>query len=165
MAKSTQAAYEYFSRVQLLRIATGLVPTHGFTRQALAQSVLALPEETHAEPLSDVAVTALFGSGDDARRTLINAWLQDGLTVMSTVDSAKPTVKDVLHARLRYNEPVLPLLPEVRLSVHRYACRLLTRILGVRPPRVIQSVTSGRSLSCPQACLSHCQRSLRNHAG
>lgn len=129
---------KYFPRVQLLRIATGLVPTHGFTRQALAQSVLALPEDTaHAEPLSDLATTALFGSGDDARRTLINAWLQNGLTDMGTVDSAKPTVKDVLHARLRYNEPVLPHLPEVRFSIHCYACHLLRPIIGVCSPCVV----------------------------
>ncbi|KAF9041075.1 hypothetical protein BDZ89DRAFT_1100113 [Hymenopellis radicata] len=99
------------SRAQLLKIATGLVSTHGFTRQALAQSVLALPTDTaHPEPLSNTAVSALFGNGDDARRTLINAWLDEGLADMGTIPS--PTLRNVLHARLRYNEPAVPHLSE-----------------------------------------------------
>jgi hypothetical protein len=76
-------------------------------------------------------VSALFGNGDLSRRTLIQAWLQDGLRHMASVpgvgrptanttpdcrvDSGKKaTVGDVLRARLEYNEPVLPYLPEVR---------------------------------------------------
>jgi len=90
------------------------------------------PTEAHSEPLSETAVSALFGSGDLARRTLIQAWLQDGLRHMASVpgverplqltantDTASPvetakkaTVKDVLRARLEYNEPALPFLPE-----------------------------------------------------
>ena len=125
---------------------------HGFTRETLARSVLHLPltetrTNTHVEPLSDTAVSALFGEGDEARRTLINAWLQDGLRYMGTVQGVeRPTIivedekeefdtaqsqypqidaaqqatsgirasiKDVLHARLKYNEPALSYLPEV----------------------------------------------------
>jgi len=113
----------------LLKLALPLVRTHGFTREALSRSVLSLPaNEAHTEPLSDTAVSALFGHGDDARRTLIKAWLGDGLRHMGSIpgverpttpplDSEKGTekkasVRDVLRARLEYNEPVLPYLPE-----------------------------------------------------
>lgn len=91
-----------------------LVRTHGFTREALSRSVLALPK-AHPEPLRETAVSALFGEGDDARRTLINAWLSEGVEQMrvSIVASGKSTVRDVLKSRLRYNEPMLGLLPEV----------------------------------------------------
>jgi len=95
---------------QLLKLATPLVQHHGFTRTALAHSVLALPEP-HPEPLSDSAVTALFGQGDTARRTLINAWLDEGRAHMRAVPV--DGVKRVLLARLEYNVPVLSYLPEV----------------------------------------------------
>jgi len=91
-----------------------------------------LPEnEVHTEPLSDTAISALFGHGDDARRALIKAWLGDGLRHVSSIPGVerpttpllvsepsrietekKATVRDVLRARLEYNEPVLPYLPE-----------------------------------------------------
>ncbi|KAJ3496015.1 hypothetical protein NLJ89_g10541 [Agrocybe chaxingu] len=92
------------SSTRLLKLALPLVQTHGFTREALARSVLSLPpSEAHSEPLSDTAVSALFGHGDAARRTLIDAWLKDGRS---------PTLREVLRARLEYNEPVVSLLPE-----------------------------------------------------
>ena len=93
--------------------------------------MLSLPaNQVHTEPLSDTAVSALFGRGDDARRTLIEAWLGDGLRHMGsipgverpatplletpqTVTERKVSVRDVLRARLEYNEPALPYLPEV----------------------------------------------------
>ena len=119
---------------RLIKLALPLVRVHGFTREALSRSVLSLPEnEVHTEPLSDTAISALFGRGDDARRTLIKAWLEDGLRHMgSTPGVARPatpllasessgtgaekkaTFRDVLRARLEYNEPALPYLPEVR---------------------------------------------------
>lgn len=121
-----------FISTRLLKLALPLVRTHGFTREALSRSVLALPAgEVHTEPLSDTAVSALFGNGDAARRTLIDAWMKDGLQHMALVpgverhaqssislDSAtatgkKASIRDVLRARLEYNEPVLPHLPEV----------------------------------------------------
>ncbi|KAL6302398.1 hypothetical protein BKA93DRAFT_736970 [Sparassis latifolia] len=92
----------------LLQLALPLVETHGFTRQVLARSVLSLP--THEEPLSETAVSALFGNGSDARRTLINAWLDDARRQMKSAPS--PALKDVLAFRLRFNEPVLSHLPE-----------------------------------------------------
>ncbi|KAK7463391.1 hypothetical protein VKT23_006746 [Stygiomarasmius scandens] len=99
------------SRAQLLKIAVSLVPTLGFTREALSRSVLALPStQAHPEPLSDSAVSALFGNGDNARKSLIEAWLHEGLDHMKTVSS--PTMKQVLKARLEYNQPVLRDLPE-----------------------------------------------------
>lgn len=79
-------------------------------------------ERTHSEPLSETAISALFGSGDDARRRLLEAWLEEGLRCMgnrtqSSVNEGveKMSVKDVLRTRLEYNEPVLGHLPEVRL--------------------------------------------------
>ncbi|THV07223.1 hypothetical protein K435DRAFT_709899 [Dendrothele bispora CBS 962.96] len=99
------------SRIQLLKIAVSLVPTFGFTREALSRSVLALPSaQAHLEPLSDRAVSALFGNGDNSRKTLIEAWLQEGLGHMKTVSS--PTMKEVLKTRLEYNQSALQYLPE-----------------------------------------------------
>ena len=89
--------------------------TYGFSREALAQSVLHLPKP-HEQPLSDAAVTSLFGNGDDARRTLINGWLEHARQEMRSAamtSTTSPTVKDVLEKRLRMNEDVLQLLPEV----------------------------------------------------
>ncbi|KZP22772.1 hypothetical protein FIBSPDRAFT_824255 [Athelia psychrophila] len=94
---------------QLLKLAVPLVQKHGFTRQALALSALSLPNP-HTEPLSDAAISSLFGQGDDARRTLITAWQDNARERMMTVPA--PTVREVLRARLACNEPVLPYLPE-----------------------------------------------------
>ncbi|KAJ7745762.1 hypothetical protein B0H16DRAFT_1558190 [Mycena metata] len=92
------------SRAHLLKLALPLISEHGFTRTALARSVLHLPTaQAYTEPLSDTAVSALFGQGTLARRALIGAWMDAGLESMR---------KDALHARLEYNEPVLAHLPE-----------------------------------------------------
>jgi ubiquinone biosynthesis protein COQ9 len=103
-------------RSQLLRSAVPLVKDYGFTREALARSVLTPNNQpsfkAHDEPLSDEAVSALFGQGDDARRTLIRAWLDEGLNSMR-VQTDQPTLRQVLHARLAYNEPALGHIPEV----------------------------------------------------
>ncbi|KAM6490573.1 hypothetical protein JOM56_013916 [Amanita muscaria] len=93
----------------LLRAALPLIQTHGFTRDALARSVLSLTQ--HKEPLSDQAVSFLFGHGDDARRTLIKAWLDEGITRIRD-PLPNPTLAQILHERLKYNEPVLSFLPE-----------------------------------------------------
>ncbi|KAF9472864.1 hypothetical protein BDN70DRAFT_886476 [Pholiota conissans] len=117
------------SSSHLLKLALPLIKTHGFTREALARSVISLPStstaQPYTEPLSDSAVTALFGKGDAARRTLIDAWLDDGLKYMTVgpasvealagveQEEAPPrTIRDVLRARLEYNEPVLPHIPD-----------------------------------------------------
>jgi len=97
------------------------VETYGFSREALARSVLCLgtnadkspTERTHAEPLNDTAVSALFGTGDEARRTLVEGWLEEGLRSMVNRSSESVCVRDALRARLEYNEPVLRHLPEV----------------------------------------------------
>ncbi|KZV64858.1 hypothetical protein PENSPDRAFT_756935 [Peniophora sp. CONT] len=94
---------------RLLQLALPLVKDHGFSREALSRSVLSLPEPPSA-PLSDAAVNSLFGYGDSARRTLIDAWLEEGRAQMRAQPSK--SIGDVLAARLRYNEPVLSLLPE-----------------------------------------------------
>jgi len=100
------------SGTRLLQLAIPLVKTHGFTREALSLSVLSLPTP-HAEPLSDTAVSSLWGQGDDARRTLITAWQDDARQQMKNIQS--PTMREVLRARLECNEPVVSYLPEVRL--------------------------------------------------
>ncbi|TFK49628.1 hypothetical protein OE88DRAFT_1662174 [Heliocybe sulcata] len=92
-----------------------LIPIHGFTRSALSLSVLHLPNP-HPQPLSDSAINALFGEGDDARRTLVEGWLEDKRVEMgkrvSGTGREKPTVKETLRARLDANTPVLKHLPE-----------------------------------------------------
>lgn len=108
-----------YSRHRLLQLALPLVQTHGFTRQTLAQSVLALPA-AHPEPLSETAVSSLFGEGDEARRTLIKAWLDNGRAQMRLSPSSD--MRDVLATRLRYNEPVVELLPEVVTEVIIVCC-------------------------------------------
>ncbi|OJT02465.1 hypothetical protein TRAPUB_7032 [Trametes pubescens] len=97
-------------RTELLRLAVPLVKTHGFTREALAQSALRLPEP-HKEPLSEAAVTSIFGSGDDARRTLIQAWMEAAVLNMKS-KSTPPSLLELLESRLKWNEPVLGHLPE-----------------------------------------------------
>ncbi|KIJ98147.1 hypothetical protein K443DRAFT_104468 [Laccaria amethystina LaAM-08-1] len=102
-------------QTRLLKLALPLVRTHGFTREALARSVLQLPApKAHTDPLPDAAVSALFGSGDQARKTLIDAWLTEGIRQLQLVDvkASGATVRELLRARLAYNEPVLGYLPE-----------------------------------------------------
>ncbi|KAE9402890.1 hypothetical protein BT96DRAFT_1083700, partial [Gymnopus androsaceus JB14] len=109
-----------FQRSQLLKTATSLVKTHGFTREALSRSVLDLPSRSdfkaHSEPLSDIAVSSLFGHGDTARKTLIEAWLDEGIVHMGTSPASSAATRAnlarTLHARLDYNTPVLHYLPE-----------------------------------------------------
>ncbi|EPT01641.1 hypothetical protein FOMPIDRAFT_1023141 [Fomitopsis schrenkii] len=97
------------SRAQLLQLALPLVQTYGFTRAALSHSVFRLPRP-HSEQLSESAVTALFGNGNDARKTLIDAWLDDARNQMKA--APEPTIKAALSHRLKQNEPVLQFLPE-----------------------------------------------------
>jgi len=83
--------------------------------------VLHLPAgQAHTEPLSDTAVSSLFGEADDARRALIRAWLDEGLRSMREAAEIKPSgaagVREVLQTRLMYNEDLLDLLPEVCFS-------------------------------------------------
>ena len=137
-------------RSQLLRSAVPLVKDYGFTREALARSVLANNDTSlkeHKEPLSEYALDALFGTGNDARRTLIHAWLDEGLAEMRKQTgeqrqldtSATLTLRQVLHARLAYNEPALPHIPEVTLSpyfsfiVNKLSVRRLRSSSCLRP--------------------------------
>ncbi len=97
-------------RLQILRCALPLIHSHGFTRKALASAALSLPTR-HSEPLSDTAVSSLFGSGDSARMTLINYWLDEGRTEMSSKKGS--SINAILKHRLQWNEPALSYLPEV----------------------------------------------------
>ena len=114
---------------RLLQLAIPLVKTHGFTREALSLSVLSLPTP-HAQPLSDTAISSLWGQGDDARRTLITAWQDDARQQMNNVQS--PTMREILHARLECNEPVLSYLPEVSL-LHEHSVAFCITSLLSRP--------------------------------
>ena len=111
--------------------------------------------QDHTEPLSDTAVSALFGHGDDARRTLIEAWLADGLRHMGSIPGAersatpllasetsktgtekKASVRDALRARLEYNEPVLQYLPEVRFYYFLCIDYICSFNIGIRSPNL-----------------------------
>lgn len=98
-----------------MQLALPLVKTHGFTREALSNSVLHLPTP-HAQPLSETATSALFGNGDDARRTLIHAWLDDARQKMHTEPNSSASMKTILGTRLAQNVPVLHHLPEACIS-------------------------------------------------
>ncbi|KIY43897.1 hypothetical protein FISHEDRAFT_62123 [Fistulina hepatica ATCC 64428] len=91
---------------QLLKRAFTLVETHGFTREALAQASVTT---THSAPLSQSAVSALFGDGVRAEETLFRAWLREQIGLMSR--APQHDVRGALHHRLTLNEPVLPHLP------------------------------------------------------
>ncbi|KAL4064358.1 hypothetical protein V8B97DRAFT_344112 [Scleroderma yunnanense] len=99
------------TRSTLLKLAIPLVRSHGFTRETLARAVLSLPEP-HSDPLPDTAVTALFGQGDDASRTLVNAWFEDARQRMREEVQPLSHIRQVLLARMTMNEPVLEHLPE-----------------------------------------------------
>lgn len=83
-------------------------------------AVLHLPRP-HAEPLSEGAITALFGAGDEARKNLAWAWLEEGRRRMKGQEDASENntqrmgipVEVSLRRRLEWNEPVLGKLPEV----------------------------------------------------
>jgi hypothetical protein len=121
---------------QILKRALPLVPTYGFTREALARSVLStnssVPSEAyrHTNPLSDISVSALFGKGNDAPRVLVKAWLDDANQTMvqefsikddsvSSDNSPRPTAAEIIKKRLSLNEPVLKHLPQVRIPLSR----------------------------------------------
>lgn len=105
----------------ILRRAFAHIPNHGFTRRAIALSVPA-----SGTPLSETAISALFGAGDNADRTLIRAWLEEGRPQMNPAASQNgessssagsmpsPTMEEVLLRRLKWNEPVLHHLKDVR---------------------------------------------------
>jgi ubiquinone biosynthesis protein COQ9 len=108
----------------LLKRAFARIPEFGFTRHTLA-----LCNSVHGRPdvplLSDTAVTALFGPGDEARRTLIRAWMQEGraqMAVRAEAASRDPaskqqarTMQAVLLERLKWNIPVLDHLKDVSI--------------------------------------------------
>ena len=74
----------------------------------------------HAEPLSESAITALFGADDKAHKTLAWAWLEEGRRHMKGLEDATENTQRMaipvevsLRRRLQWNEPVLDKLPEV----------------------------------------------------
>ncbi|KAF8896442.1 hypothetical protein BD779DRAFT_1433441 [Infundibulicybe gibba] len=106
------------TRTKILQLALPLIRTHGFTREALANSVLSLPpSEGYTKPLSDSSVSALFGQGELAERTLIDAWLGEGIKHMKQDPSHPKTLKQALRARLDYNLPVIHQLPRAFASL------------------------------------------------
>ena len=113
------------TRDALLKLALPLVKTHGFTRSTLSLAAMYSPSGNITAPLNDTAVDALFGEGDEARRTLINAWLDDARVSLRTSYSQgvaasstqTPSLENVLKMRLSKNEEVLEHLPEVSRSL------------------------------------------------
>lgn len=101
----------------ILRQAFNQISTYGFTRRAIAHSI-----PNSATPLSETAISALFGPGDAAQRTLIRAWLNEGRMHMSTATPSASSksdaisMEDALLKRLEWNEPVLPHLKDVRIT-------------------------------------------------
>jgi ubiquinone biosynthesis protein COQ9 len=96
-----------------------LIPTYGFSRQTLAVAALHLPRP-HSEPLSDGAITALFGAGNEARKNLAWAWLEEGRRRMKGPEDATENTQRMaipievsLRRRLQWNVPLLDKLPEV----------------------------------------------------
>lgn len=118
------------ARDTLLKLALPLVKNHGFTRTALSLAAMSLPSGKHTTPLNDTAVDALFGEGDEARRTLINAWLDDARVSLRTSHSQgggaastqTPNLDSVLKTRLCKNEEILEHLPEVSASLNSKRC-------------------------------------------
>ena len=135
-------------RDALLKLALPLVKNHGFTRSTLSLAAMYLPSGKHTAPLNDSAVDALFGEGDEARRTLINAWLDDARVSLrksysqggaATSATQTPSLESVLKMRLSRNEEVLEHLPEVsaKLNLEKYSrCSSGTpKRSGIRSPR------------------------------
>ena len=112
------------TRDALLKLALPLVKNHGFTRSALSLAAMYSPSGKHTAPLNDMAVDALFGEGDEARRTLIHAWLDDARVSLRTprsqgdaaASTQTPSLGNVLKTRLSRNEDVLEHLPEVSMT-------------------------------------------------
>lgn len=128
-------------RQQLLRCALPLIREHGFSRKALALSALSLPTP-HVEPLSDPAVSALFGKGDEARRTLINSWMDEGRLEMEKKKGS--SVGMLLKSRLRWNGPALPYLPE--------AFALMASPVSGLPPLDLMPAAKHAGSIADQAC-------------
>ncbi|KAG1728669.1 hypothetical protein EDB19DRAFT_1882156 [Suillus lakei] len=135
---------------KLLKLALPLIKTHGFTREALSLSVLSLPTPL-AHPLPDASVTALFGPGDDARRTLVHAWLDDARRRMKEEASDSMGLHlgmgDVLKARLRSNEPVLEHLPEA-FALLASSSSLPQPLLPVDPAPIIKHAAQVSDQAC-----------------
>lgn len=131
---------------KLLKLALPLIKTHGFTREALSLSVLSLPTPL-AHPLPDASVTALFGPGDDARRTLVHAWLDDARRRMKEEVSERMEMGDVLKARLRSNEPVLEHLPEA-FALLASSSPLPLPLLPVDPSPIIKHAAEVSNQAC-----------------
>ncbi|PFH47849.1 hypothetical protein AMATHDRAFT_66633 [Amanita thiersii Skay4041] len=97
-------------RTQLLRLALPLVRTHGFTREALSQAAVGLPN--HVQPLPDSAVSSLFGDGDEARRTLIRAWLDEGVEGIKELRRRREVLERMeLDMRLQQQQETQPKAP------------------------------------------------------
>ncbi|KAG2131327.1 hypothetical protein DEU56DRAFT_814006 [Suillus clintonianus] len=131
---------------KLLKLTLPLIKTHGFTREALSLSALSLPTPL-AHPLPDASVTALFGPGDDARRTLVHAWLDDARLRMKEQAAERMGMGDVLKARLRSNEPVLEHLPEA-FALLASSSALPLPLLPVDPAPIIKHAVQVSDQAC-----------------
>ncbi|KAG2149090.1 uncharacterized protein EDB93DRAFT_360423 [Suillus bovinus] len=131
---------------KLLKLALPLIETHGFTREALSLSALSLPTPL-VHPLPDASVTALFGAGDDACRTLVHAWLDDAKCRMRKEATESVGMGDVLKARLRSNEPVLKHLPEA-FALLASSSSLPLPLLPVDPAPIVKHAAEVSNQAC-----------------
>jgi len=160
------------TRDTLLKLALPLVKNHGFTRTALSLAAMDLPSGKHTIPLNDTAVDALFGEGDEARRTLINAWLDDARISLQTSHSHSrggvatsatrtPSLENVLKTRLSKNEEVLKHLPEVSASLNLRSTQVVQA--GLRTVQAFALLATPTTLSSfvfpptldPRPAISH----------
>ncbi|KAG8834031.1 hypothetical protein FRC17_009669 [Serendipita sp. 399] len=129
-------------RSVILKNAVKLVPSHGFTRAGLAQATLNVSK---GDPFPDRTLDILFGPGEEARKTLIRAWLDEGINAMGPHDGeVNMTVRDALHQRLEWNTPVIDKLPE--------AYALLATPSGLVPPLGIKDIVEHPAKVAHRAC-------------
>ncbi|KAG8813620.1 hypothetical protein FRC19_002317 [Serendipita sp. 401] len=100
---------------------------------------------SNGDQLPDRALDILFGPGEEARKTLIRAWLDEGINAMSpSNETAQMTVRDALHKRLEWNNPVLDKLPE--------AYALLATPSGILPPLGVKNIVEHPAKVAHRAC-------------
>jgi ubiquinone biosynthesis protein COQ9 len=134
-----------------------LVPTLGFTRTAISQAAANVCSN---QELPNRSIDHIFGRGDDARKTLIRAWLDKGREAMAVPNAAGVNVKDSLQRRLEWNTPVLDKLPEVVnpsgfmicLSSQLQAFALLATPSGAFPSIDARAILEHPALVAHTAC-------------
>ncbi|PVF95933.1 hypothetical protein CPB86DRAFT_763068 [Serendipita vermifera] len=128
-------------RSAILKNAVTLVPTLGFTRTALVQ---AASNVSTIDTLPERTLDNLFGRGDQARKTLVQAWLEQGRKAMGEPGEHPVPLETSLRARLEWNVPVLDKLPE--------AFALLATPEGILPPISAKTILEHPAVIAHTAC-------------